>query len=237
MNNYHQKCQFISKVYNTLLYQLLTMVTFISLSIIGQSYPLINTIFYMLLMPSIVMTFVSQLIIIYLIDNMTQGWVYFWISSFNISTSIIVVNTTAIVPYYITLMSLLMTLTIVVVLNSHATVTNYKYSQYNSLAVSVLLAMIIHSFMSYYFDFDFNTVVFSMLSAVLFGLFIVIDTQSLTETDFYMKTKYGHYVAAINLYLDIINLFLNILSILNTKNQKIEKKKKHNNINSDYEGR
>jgi FtsH-binding integral membrane protein len=231
INNYHQKCQFISKVYNTLFCQILTMIAFISLSILGQSYPVISIILHTLLMPSIVMIIVSQLAIFYLIENMTPWWTYFWVSVFNISTSIMVANTTAFIPYDIIIMSLFMTLIIVVFLNYHASITKYKYSQYNSLAVSVLSAMIIQTFVSYYFGFNVNTIVSSTFSAFLFGLFIVIDTQSLTENDLYMSKHNGHYIASINLYLDIINLFINIISILNTTSRKVKKK------NNDYEGR
>jgi FtsH-binding integral membrane protein len=204
------------------------MIVFTLLSIAGQSCPLINIIIYALFVPSVLMTFVSQMAIIYLIENMTNGWAYFWITVFNVSVSVMIANTTAFIPYHITIMSLFMTLIIVVGLNYYASITNYKYSHYNTLAISVLYATIIHTLVSYYYGFEVDTYISSMISAVLFGLFIVIDTQSLTENNYYINIKNGHYIVAINLYIDVINLFINIVRILNTKYQKVDKNNKNN---------
>lgn len=50
--------------------------------------------------------------------------------------------------------------------------------------------------------------------AVLFSLFIIVDVQMMLK-----KVSTDEYIlCAINLYLDILNLFLEILRVLNSRN-------------------
>lgn len=56
--------------------------------------------------------------------------------------------------------------------------------------------------------------VYSCLGAFVFAIYLVYDTQLVLGTKRYSYSLDDAYLAAIQLYLDIINLFLNILRIL-----------------------
>jgi FtsH-binding integral membrane protein len=56
--------------------------------------------------------------------------------------------------------------------------------------------------------------VYSCLGALLFSIYIIYDTQLIAGSGKYKFTLDDAYLAAIMLYLDIVNLFLFILRIL-----------------------
>lgn len=58
-------------------------------------------------------------------------------------------------------------------------------------------------------------VALSLVGAILFSLFLIFDTQMMMTT----LSPEEYILATINLYLDIINLFLYILRILNELNR------------------
>jgi hypothetical protein len=89
--------------------------------------------------------------------------------------------------------------------------TKYDFTFLHASFVSALWWMIGMSFISYFFPFlAFNNMVYCGIGALLFSGFIVVDTQM-------MMNKLGtdeYILCAINLYLDILNLFLYILRIM-----------------------
>lgn len=56
--------------------------------------------------------------------------------------------------------------------------------------------------------------IYSCLSALLFSVYLVFDTQLVLGKGQYSYTLDDAYLAAIQLYIDIMELFLNILRIL-----------------------
>ena len=56
--------------------------------------------------------------------------------------------------------------------------------------------------------------VYSCLGAFLFSVYIIYDTQLIVGSGKYKFSLDDAYLAAINLYLDIVNLFLHILRII-----------------------
>jgi len=59
----------------------------------------------------------------------------------------------------------------------------------------------------------------------VFSGFIVVDTQQLTRNMNYVYEPNGHIVVAMTLFLDVVNLFMQIISIVNyfTKEKKNKK--------------
>lgn len=81
----------------------------------------------------------------------------------------------------------------------------------------MLVALLFSGIIASLFGFNVNTL-YATLGAVLFCAFIVIDTQLIMN-----RLGYGDYIiASIELYLDILNLFLFILQLLsnNSSNQR-----------------
>jgi FtsH-binding integral membrane protein len=56
--------------------------------------------------------------------------------------------------------------------------------------------------------------VYSLIGVIIFGLYLVIDTQLIIGNQSYKLSKEDYILGAIILYLDIINIFIYILSIL-----------------------
>lgn len=221
--HYENKNAFISKVYNTLLTQLITMVTIVGLTMV----PSLELIMFNMLttsaVPIIFTTFISQFTLISFGESLTDTWVNILLAIFNISTSFIAASATLFVPNSIVIMALFTTIIIVGLLNYHATFTHYDYSQYYSLIMSMLWGLIINSIVAYYFGLGLNPTLYAFTSALLFSTFIIVDTQKLVNSP-NMNRRNGHIISAMTLYLDIVNLFLDILKILSILN--VDKRRK-----------
>ena len=84
-----------------------------------------------------------------------------------------------------------------------------------------LLAVVISSFLLVslfaMFFMDVFTMFFLMLGTILFGLYIIIDTQMIIGEQRYEINDEDYILGALVLYIDIIQLFLYILRILGDK--------------------
>jgi hypothetical protein len=95
--------------------------------------------------------------------------------------------------------------------------TRIDFTPYSGLMLMMLVALLFSGIIASLFGFNVNTL-YATLGAVLFCAFIVIDTQLIMN-----RLGYGDYIiASIELYLDILNLFLFILQLLsnNSSNQR-----------------
>jgi len=91
--------------------------------------------------------------------------------------------------------------------------TRVDFTPYSGILFALLLSLLGVSLLSALFGFTMG-IVYSWLGAVLFSCFIVVDTQAIIS-----KLGYDDYIiAAIQLYLDFLNLFLFILRILTNSN-------------------
>jgi FtsH-binding integral membrane protein len=61
--------------------------------------------------------------------------------------------------------------------------------------------------------------IYSCLAAIVFAIYLVYDTELVLGKGQYSYSLDDTYLAAIQLYLDIINLFLHILRILSILNR------------------
>jgi FtsH-binding integral membrane protein len=108
--------------------------------------------------------------------------------------------------------SAVMTFGIVLSLTVYAFNTEKDFTVYGGMLYVVLCLFVIIGFFTIFFGFFFN-LIYCALGVLLFSLFLIIDTQM-------MMGKYGEYyeiddyvIAAIEIYLDIINIFVFILRI------------------------
>ena len=119
---------------------------------------------------------------------------------------------------WIVIESLLMTALIVVGLTIFAFQTKYDFTRFNGFIVALLMWGIMLLMFNFVFIMDtrFAYTLYASCGAAFMCFFIVHDTQLMIGG----KHKYQlqvdeHVFAALSLYLDIVNLFLYILSILN----------------------
>lgn len=114
----------------------------------------------------------------------------------------------------IVIQALILTLIVVGCLTAYTFQTKRDYSSMYSGLFAGLCILLVAGVMQLFFHSTILELVISIAGALLFSLFIVFDTQMLMQT----LSPEEYILATINLYLDIINLFLHILRILQSLN-------------------
>lgn len=76
------------------------------------------------------------------------------------------------------------------------------------------LVMLVFGIVAIFWRDPIVQLIYSCLGALLFGIYLVYDTQLVLGNHRYSYSLDDAYLAALQLYLDIIELFLNILRIL-----------------------
>jgi FtsH-binding integral membrane protein len=121
---------------------------------------------------------------------------------------------------WIVIEALIMTVLIVAGLTAFAFQTKYDFTRFNGFLVAIVMWITMMLMFNFVFIFPNNRIwytIYASCGAAFMCFFIVHDTQLMIGG----KHKYQlnideHVFAALNLYLDIINLFLYILSILSS---------------------
>ncbi|KAF5269166.1 hypothetical protein FQR65_LT02466 [Abscondita terminalis] len=115
----------------------------------------------------------------------------------------------------VVLQALLLTLVVVGSLTAYTFQTKRDYSTMYSGLFAGICILLLGGILQLFFHSTVLELVFAVGGALLFSLFIVFDTQMIMQT----LSPEEYILATINLYLDIINLFLHILRILQSLNQ------------------
>ncbi|XP_058794120.1 protein lifeguard 4-like [Phymastichus coffea] len=106
--------------------------------------------------------------------------------------------------------ALFITLTVVIALTAYTFQTKHDFSAMYSGLFSCLFILMIGGLLQIAIPSSFMEQLLCIGGAMLFSFFIVFDTQLLMEN----LSPEEYILATINIYLDIINLFLNILRLL-----------------------
>jgi protein lifeguard len=108
-------------------------------------------------------------------------------------------------------------LTIFSGLTIYAWQTKYDYTVMGNCLLITLFGFILMGIFLTYFQNNYLNIVYSFIGVFIFSLYIIYDTQMIIGGKHrkIMFTVDDYILAAINLYLDILNMFLFILDILN----------------------
>lgn len=118
--------------------------------------------------------------------------------------------------YSVVLQAFALTTAVFTVLTIYTFQSKRDFSKYGAGLFACLWILILAGFFRLFFTNNTIELVFASAGALLFCGFIIYDTHVLMH-----KLSPEEYVlASINLYLDVINLFLHILRILQTLNKK-----------------
>lgn len=109
---------------------------------------------------------------------------------------------------YIIIQSLVGTCSIVGLLTVYTLTTKKDYLQYNTMLFYILIGIIILSILNIFFGNSIFSLIISSIAVVLFSFYIIVDTQEVLYTDIEPLD------AAMNIYLDILNIFVSLLNIL-----------------------
>ncbi len=96
-------------------------------------------------------------------------------------------------------------------LTAYTLTTKNDFMKYSTIMFWILLALVIVSFINILIGSSLLALVISWISIIVFSIYIIIDTQEVLYTDIEPLD------AAMNLYLDIINIFVSLLNILSDR--------------------
>nr|AAH57432.1 Transmembrane BAX inhibitor motif containing 4 [Danio rerio] len=129
---------------------------------------------------------------------------------FTLLESLSVATAVSFYEYTIVLQAFVLTSAVFLGLTAYTFQSKRDFSKLGASLFAGLWILIIASFLRFFFYNDTMELVFAGAGALLFCGFIIFDTHLLMHK----LSPEEHVLASINLYLDIVNLFLYILRIL-----------------------
>jgi len=104
-------------------------------------------------------------------------------------------------------------------LTAFAFQTKYDFTMMGGMLFVSLLIFVIFGFLAIFLHNEIVKLVYACVGALIFSLYLVYDTQLLIGGHHKYSISPEEYIfAALNLYLDIINLFIYILQIIGSRN-------------------
>jgi len=143
---------------------------------------------------------------------------YVILSVFTLCTSYIVSYSCLAYKPIVILQALLITITIVVCLVIYAITTKSDVTTQSSALLYAGMGFIVMTIMGMFFHSSLFEMLISFCGAALFSVYIVYDIQMIVGGKRNQFNTDDYVLASIMLYLDIVNLFLEILRILNGPN-------------------
>lgn len=117
------------------------------------------------------------------------------------------------------LIAAVMTLGMTLALTSYAITTKNDFStQTGVMLVFLFAATMFALFMPFLFHSRMMEVVISVIFIIIYGIYIVIDTQLILGSGKYSFDEEDYIIAALNIYIDIVGLFVYLLQLLGNKN-------------------
>ena len=109
---------------------------------------------------------------------------------------------------YVIIQALVSTLSIVGLLTVYTLSTKKDYLQYSTILFYILIGIIILMILNIFFGNSIFSLIISSITVVLFSFYIIVHTQEV------LYTNIEPIDAAMNIYLDILNIFVSLLNIL-----------------------
>ena len=94
--------------------------------------------------------------------------------------------------------------------------TKYDFTPLSGILFTCLIIIIFASVLNFYFGINFVNIIIIVCSLILFMLYLIIDIQMIVGGDhtWYKFTEEDYILAAMCLYLDIINIFIRLLQLI-----------------------
>ena len=216
------RASFIRKVYGVLSFQLVITSLFISLSLFPsvKLFILKNiNIFYIFHIISIIASLITILLLV-CSKNLakTVPTNYILLTIFTVSESFTILMFCIQYQPESIVIAVFLTTGLVVGLSFYACYTNTNFTYLGGVLFAGLCILSIAGLLIFLFGKNYvNDIIYSSISLLIFSLYLIYDTQ-LIYGKFGVEYKIDDYIiAAINIYLDIINLFIKILKIIGKK--------------------
>lgn len=206
---------FIRKVYGILSVQLVITFLMCLYSVTNKGYALFQQTHTGIFWLSFILGFII-IIVLSCFRNIcrTVPINYILLFAFTVCESYMVSFVCSISDPEIVLMAAAMTAGVVIGLTIYAVTTKTDFTMLGGILFVFLSIMILFGIFLLFTDNDVVHIIYSCLGVFLFSIYLIHDTQ-LIIGNHELKLSVDEYIfAALNLYLDIINLFLYILDIL-----------------------
>ncbi|KAG0716984.1 Protein lifeguard 1 [Chionoecetes opilio] len=106
------------------------------------------------------------------------------------------------------------TIVVTVALTLFAFQTKWDFTLMGGMLYTFLIMLLVFGIMAGIFRSDILNILYACLGALLFSFYIVFDTQIMLGGDHKLAISPEEYIfAALNLYLDVVNLFIYLLAI------------------------
>jgi len=135
--------------------------------------------------------------------TIAEGYSIGFICSFYTSGSVLIV--------------IAITASIVLGLTFYAMYTKSDYTLMGGIMVVLLIGLMILGIITIFFNVPFLRTLYCAMGAILFSFYIVIDTQLILGKGSARYSMDDYIIAAMNLYLDIINVFLYLLELFGNR--------------------
>jgi FtsH-binding integral membrane protein len=209
---------FIYKVFGIVLYQLIILFIMVYLGftfkyfhdlLLTSSKMLIITFFIFftcLLLPIFKPSLYRVVPINYIlltIFSLSFGW---WIAAYTIlytKTSVLFV--------------LCLTVVTVASLTVYAFYTKKDYTVYGGFLFTALIVLIVASFLEIFFPIPILRLIICYFSLMLFCIYLIYDVQLVIGDKKNKFSEDDYIIAALNIYLDIVNIFIELLQLLGTR--------------------
>lgn len=115
------------------------------------------------------------------------------------------------------LIAVSLTAGIVLALSGYALYTKKDYTMFGGILIVLLFGLICLPLFLFFIRNPFIKTLYSVIGAIVFGCYIVVDTQMLIGEGQNKFSVDEYVMAAANIYLDIINMLLYILKLIGKK--------------------
>lgn len=215
------RLQFVRKVYAILTLQLLITVGVTVASMYSTAFSNFQATYYWIMYILMVLVIVTEIAILCSKAGRRPPTNYLLLLVFTLCESYMISFICAIVSNEqgksIVLMAAIMTLGIVFATTAYAMITRDDFTVKWGLISVVLMSMLMLAIFGIFWPTPFLYSLYCFLGVLLFGIYLVIDTQLILGGSRIAFTIDEYVAAAMLLYVDIIQIFLYILSMLSRK--------------------
>lgn len=206
---------FIRKVYLILSFQLLMTSGFVVASCKYESYRQFMAEKTYVMIIAVILNLCSLYALVY-IRSLARNvpWNYLLLTVFTATESYLVSSVTAYYDPQSVLIAAVLTTAIVVALTIYACTTKTDFTMMGGLLFMGLMALIVASILGIFIRNRIFQIIISSFSVLLFGIYLIYDTQLILGNGELKLTQDDYIFAAMNLYIDIIQIFINILQLL-----------------------
>lgn len=206
---------FIRKVYIILSVQLIITAGFVAMSVYVDEYERFiadNMWLFVICLVLYIVIFYTMIYVRSLCRKVPINFILLGV--FTLAFSYIVTMTTVQFPPQTILIAAVLTCAIVVALTLYACFTKTDFTYCGGLLFVCGMVLMVGSLLSIFFRSRVFEVIISACSVVLFSVYLIYDTQLILGKG-ELKLQIDDYIfAALNLYLDIVMIFLEILKLL-----------------------